>query len=126
MNPEDNEQTKLLREILIWIKFAGMKEVKEHLKSTLKKGQHKIVYQLSDGNKTIAEIHEISGVSVGAISGYWKKWVKLGLGEKISVMGGDRFKRSFDLEDIGIEIPQPETQNRSEENSDKETESKQN
>lgn len=124
MNPEDNEQTKLLREILIWIKFAGMKGVKEHLQSTLKKDQHKIVYQLSDGNKTIAEIHEISGVSVGAISGYWKKWFKLGLGEKISVMGGDRFKRSFDLEDIGIEIPQPETQNRSEESSDEETESK--
>jgi hypothetical protein len=126
VDPKENEQTKLLKEILIWIKFAGMKDVKAHIESTLKSDQQKIVYQLSDRSKTIAEINGLSGASVGAISGYWKKWVKQGLGETESVMGGDRFKRSFDLEDIGIEVPRPKKQKKSRKSSKKQTGNKQN
>jgi len=105
MNPQNNEQNELLKEILKWIKFAGMKGVKDQLEATLETDQKKIVYQLSDGSKAIADINKVTGVSTGSISGYWQKWVKLGLGEKIAVQGGDRFKRSFDLEDLGIEMP---------------------
>jgi len=104
MNPQSNEQTELLKEILKWIKFAGMKGVKDELEATLETDQKKTVYQLSDGSKTIAYINKITGVSVGSISGYWQKWTKLALGQKIAVKGGDRFKRSFDLEDLGIEV----------------------
>ena len=106
MNPQNNEQNELLKEILKWIKFAGMKGVKDQLEATLETDPKKIIYQLSDGNKAIADINKITGVSTGSISGYWQKWVKLGLGEKIAVKGGDRFKRSFDLEDLGVEIPE--------------------
>jgi hypothetical protein len=106
MNPQNDEQTELLKEILKWIRFAGMKGVKDQIEATLETDQKKTVYQLSDGSKTIADINKITGVSTGSISGYWQKWVKLGLGEKIAVKGGDRFKRSFDLEDLGVEIPE--------------------
>jgi hypothetical protein len=106
MTHQNDEQIGLLKEILKWIKFAGMKGVKDQLETTLETNQKKIIYQLSDGSKSIADIHEISGISTGAISGYWQKWVRLGLGEKIAVKGGDRFKRSFDLDDLGIEIPE--------------------
>ena len=104
MNPQENEQTQLLKEILKWIKFAGIKGVKEALLPELDTDEKKQVYQLSDGTKAIAEINKITGVSVGAISGYWNKWVKLGLGEKIGVRGGDRFVRAFDLEDFGVDM----------------------
>jgi hypothetical protein len=106
MNPQNDEQTELLKEILKWIRFAGMKGVKDQLEATLETDQKKIVYQLSDGSKTIADINKITGVSTGSVSGYWQKWVKLALGQKIPVMGGERFKRSFDLEDVGIEVPE--------------------
>lgn len=106
MNPQDNDQTELLREILKWIRFAGMKGVKEEFEVALETDQKKSVYQLSDGNKTGADINKITGASTGAISGYWKKWVRLGLGEKIAVQGGDRFRKAFDLEDFGIEVPE--------------------
>jgi len=102
---QNDEQTELLKEILKWIRFAGMKGVKDQLEATLETDQKKIVYQLSDGSRTIAEINRITGVSTGSVSGYWQKWVKLGLGEKIAVKGGERFKCSFYLEDLGIEIP---------------------
>jgi hypothetical protein len=100
-----SEQIRLLSEILKWVKFAGMKDVKEVLSLELNTEPKKQVYQLSDGNRTNAEINKATGVSSGAISGYWKKWVKQGLGEKISVKGGERFIRAFDLEDFGISVP---------------------
>jgi len=106
MNPQNDEQTELLREILKWIRFAGIKGVKDQLEATLETEQKKTVYQLSDGSKSIADINKITGVSAGSISGYWQRWVKLALGQKIPVMGGERFKRSFDLEDVGIEVPE--------------------
>jgi len=38
----------------------------------------------------------------------WQAWLKQGLGESIPVKGGSRFKRSFDLEAFGIQIPNTE------------------
>jgi hypothetical protein len=115
MNSQNDEQTELLKEILKWIKFAGMKGVKDQLEATLETDQKKTVYQLSDGSKTIADINKMTGVSTGSISGYWQKWVKLALGQKIAVKGGDRFKRSFDLGDFGIKIPEAKVESAKEE-----------
>jgi len=108
MNSDDGEQTRLLTEILKWIKFAGMREVKEVLNSVLDTDQKKLVYQVSDGGKGMIEVGKTAGISSTAtISRYWKSWLKLGLGENVSVKGGERFRRSFDLEDFGIEVSQP-------------------
>jgi len=125
VNPQDNEQTELLREILKWIRFTGMKGVKEQLEAALETDQKKSAYQLSDGNRTRADISEVSGASTGAISGYWKEWAILGLGEKIAVQGGgDRFKRAFDLEDFGIEIPEIKTEGTAQQDKKEQTEQK--
>ena len=103
---KDDEQTRLLSEILKWIRFAGMKGVKDVLLPELDTDEKRWVYQLSDGTKAIAEIKKITGVSSGTISKYWKKWLKLGLGETKAVRRGDRFVRSFDLEDFGVNVPE--------------------
>lgn len=108
MNQQDNEQTELLREILKWTKFSGMKAVKEVLNSALDTPQKRIAYHLSDGSKGSIEVGKASGIaSTETITRYWKSWAISGLGENIAVKGGKRFKRSFNLEDFGIEIPEP-------------------
>lgn len=104
---EKEEVTDILREILKWIKFSGMKEVKSVLLSVLDSEQKKLAYHLSDGTKATREIGEVVGIHFTTVAGYWKSWLKLGLGENIAVRGGQRFQRSFDLEDLGIEIPSP-------------------
>lgn len=119
MNTQDNEQIQLLREILKWIRFAGMKGVKETLGSVLDTDQKKLVYQLSDGSRGIVEIGKATGIrSTATISKYWKSWLKMGLGENISVKGGERFKRDFDLEDLGFELPSIEGKESSEKEED--------
>ena len=106
MSNEKSEQTILLREILKWIKFAGMKEVKNTLVSVLDTEQKRLVYHLSDGSRGIVEIAKPVGIgSTKTVFDLWQAWLKLSLGESIPVKGGSRFKRSFDLEDFGIEVP---------------------
>jgi len=106
MSNEKSEQTILLREILKWIKFAGMKEVKSTLVSVLDNEQKRVVYHLSDGTRGIVEIAKLVGIgSTSTVFDMWQTWLKLSLGESIPVKGGSRFKRSFDLEDFGIEVP---------------------
>lgn len=106
MSREENEQTKLLKEILKWIKFSGMRELKNTLVSILDSEQKRLVFHLSDGTRGTVEIAKIAGVgSNKTVYDMWQAWLKLGLGESIPVRGGSRFKRSFDLEDFGIEVP---------------------
>ncbi len=102
---EDSEQTRLLKEILKWIKISGIREVKSLLETQLSNDSKRLIYQLSDGTKGTQDIAKMVGnVSYSTVFNYWKGWEKVGLGESISVMGGSRFKRSFDLEDFGIKI----------------------
>jgi len=106
MSNEENEQTKLLREILKWIKFAGMKEAKNTLVSVLDTEQKRLVYHLSNGTRGTVKITKLAGIgSNKTVCNMWQAWLKLGLGESIPVRGGSRFRRSFDLEDFGIEVP---------------------
>jgi hypothetical protein len=104
--PEDSEQIALLREIAKWLRFAGMKEVKAVLTSALDTDQKKLVYHLSDGNNGSVEIAQQSGVSDFTVRSYWKQWSKVGIVEAIKVGRGDRYKKAFDLEDFGIDVPQ--------------------
>jgi hypothetical protein len=107
MVSQENEQTQLLREILKWIKFAGMKELKSTLLSVLDTDVKKFVYQKSDGTNGSVELAKLAGIgSNKTVANMWNEWLKLSLGENIPVRGGSRFKRSFDLDDFGIGLPE--------------------
>ena len=106
MNPEEMDEKQLLREILKWTRFAGMNQVKAVLASELGTDTDKFVYQKSDGSHGTVELGDLVGLSKDTIDRMWDSWVLLGLGEKIPVRGGNRFKRSFDLEDFGIKVPE--------------------
>jgi hypothetical protein len=84
-----------------------MKEVKVILLSSLDTEQKILVYHLSDGTRGTVEVAKTASVgSTKTIFELWQTWLKQGLGESIPVRGGSRFKRSFDLDDFGIAIPQ--------------------
>jgi transposase len=104
--PEDNEQITLLKEIAKWLRFSGMKEVKSVLASALDNDQKKLVYHLSDGNNGSVEVAQQSGVSDSTVRSYWKQWSKVGIVEAMKVRRGDRYKKAFDLEDFGMDVPQ--------------------
>ncbi len=106
MSAQETDEVKLLREILKWTKFAGMNQVQSILENTLNTPEKRLAYQLSDGTKGIVELARLSKVgSTFKLGGLWKEWRRKGLGDSLSVQGGERFRRTFDLEDFGIEVP---------------------
>jgi hypothetical protein len=106
MEQQVNEQIGILKEILKWIRFAGAKEVKNVLLTTLDTEQKRLVYHLSDGDKGSLEIAKAAATSDTTVRRYWASWVRQGIVESLKVRGGERYKKSFELEDFGIEIPQ--------------------
>jgi len=93
-----------LQEILKWIKATSFQTVKTTLETNLDTDSKKLIYKLSDGNSSSTEIIKKAKASSATITKYWQEWEKLGLGENISVKGGNRFIRNFDPEDFGIDV----------------------
>jgi len=104
---QSSEQTEILKEILKWIKFTGAKEVKNVLVAALDTEQKRLIYHLSDGNRASIEIAKLTGISDTTVRRHWASWARQGIVESLRVRGGERYKKSFELEDFGIEVPQP-------------------
>lgn len=104
-----------LKEVLKWMRFSGLNEVKSVLESNLQTDEEKIIFSLSDGVNSSYDIAKIMGANDNVrrkISNYWDKWEKAALGEPQASSGrGNRFKYSFNLDDFGIKIPELPKQN---------------
>lgn len=96
---------ELLSEILKWTRFLGAKEVRTVLTSTLDTELKLLVYHLSDGDRGSVEIANLAKTSDRTIRRYWDSWARVGIVETIKVRGGDRYKKSFDVEDFGMSPP---------------------
>jgi Fic family protein len=110
MNDKSIERViELLEEILKWTKFAGAREVRTVLMNILDTEQKRLIYHLSNGEHGSVEIGKVVNVSDSTIRRYWESWVRLGIVEPLSVRGGVRYKKSFQLEDFGFTVPQIKT-----------------
>ncbi|MHA1755339.1 MAG: hypothetical protein ACTSVV_01115 [Promethearchaeota archaeon] len=105
-NVKNDEIVVLLREILKWIKFQAWGTVKNVLKSILDDDIKKVIYHNSDGKLSSRKIAELVPLSHSQIVVYWNEWSKSNIVEPIRVRGGGlRYKKIFDLEDFGIQVP---------------------
>ena len=105
MTSRDDEQIQLLREILKWIKFSGIREVRTVLMNILDTEEKRLIYHLSDGENGSVEIGRRVEVSHVTVTRYWQSWNRLGIVEPLRVRGGLRYRKSFKLEDFGFSIP---------------------
>lgn len=104
---ELKKQTKILEETLKWVKFSGMKDVKEVLLDNLTDETKILIYYYSNGVNAIPFIKNLLGIGGNnVIPNLWNKWKNLGIMEKVPARGGERGKKIFDLEDFGIPIPE--------------------
>ncbi len=107
MSTQMDELISIMREMLKWTKFAGAKEVRNVLSAALDSEQKRLIYHLSDGNNGTVKIGEAAGISSETVRKYWESWSRQGIVDAIKVQGGQRYKKSFDLEDFGINVPEP-------------------
>ena len=92
-----------LRELLKWTRFAGMLRLKDILNQTLLTPVEKLVYELSDGDRSMREIAQRVGKGHVTIHRYWEKWRKIGIVEPAEREG--RYRHICSLEEVGLEVP---------------------
>jgi hypothetical protein len=99
------EITQLLRELVRWSKFEGVPKLRAILEQNLRSDKEKIIYELSDGERSTRDITKVVGGSHETIRRYWEKWSKLGIVDESHGQEG-RFRHICSLEEVGMEVPQ--------------------
>jgi hypothetical protein len=74
-----SRQDELLEEILVWTKFQARPALAEALTNVLKEPRHQVAYEVTDGNRTQAEVGKLAGLDQTTISELWARWKRLGL-----------------------------------------------
>ena len=94
------EQLKLYR-------IVSMSQIERILNENLHDKDEKIIYELSDGGRSIRDIEKLSDASRSKIALLWKRWYRIGLMERSEKYEGKRMLKSFSLSDFGIEVEFP-------------------
>lgn len=107
MSNEESLSEKL-NELIFWTKFSALPTFRALLLDNLREEIDKLVYELSDGERSTREIARI--VSRGertlthvTVANMWKKWSILNLVMPAQRKG--RYRKVLSLESLGIEIP---------------------
>ena len=115
---EKTDDTKLLRqiadsldELVKLTKIMSFPMVKQTLEAALDTEQKRVVYQLLDGNKTVAEIEKISGANPRFISEWGQEWEKIGIVKRETPGRKAKRKWLFNLTTFGIDVPEISTDN---------------
>lgn len=108
----DLESLSKLDELIFWTKFSALPTFRALLMGTLRDDVDKLVYDLSDGERSTRDIaRTISrggrNITHVTVANMWKKWSIQNL--VIPAQRKGRYKRAVSLESLGIEIPEIET-----------------
>jgi len=100
-----------LDELIFWTKFSVLSTFSVLLKDALRDDTDKLVYELSDGNRSTREIARL--ISKGGrkithvtVANMWQKWSLMSLVMPARRRG--RYRRVVSLESLGIEVPSTE------------------
>lgn len=97
-----------LDELIFWTKFTALPTFIALLKNTLRDDVDKLVYELSDGERSTREIAHILSrggrrITHTTVANMWQKWSLMSLVMPARRRG--RYQRVVSLESIGIEVP---------------------
>lgn len=99
-----------LREIKYWVKLSGLPVLRRAAQENLRDAESKLVYELSDGNRSTREIAEElkkigKTITHATVANMWKRWIPAGIVEASERYQG-RFRKVVSLELLGMEIPE--------------------
>jgi predicted ArsR family transcriptional regulator len=101
-SPTGNAQ--ILREILKWSRFENFPKLRKLLLDTLATDVEKLVYELTDGERSRYDIVKELGIQDSIVRSWWDGWYNLGILEPSGKRKG-RPQKVMALEDMGIDVP---------------------
>ena len=95
-------------EMIFWIKFSAITTFVPILRNALRDDVDKLVYELSDGERSTREIAQIVSstgrkITHATVANMWDKWTLLNL--VIPATRKGRIKRVVTLKSVGVEVP---------------------
>lgn len=105
----DQDLIEKFDELIFWVKFSALPTFVPLIKGTLRDEVDRLVYELSDGQRSTRDIAQIvtangKKITHATIANMWEKWALLNLVMATEKKG--RFKRTVSLASIGIVVPQ--------------------
>lgn len=100
--------TEKLDELIFWTKFSALPTLIALLKNALRDDIDRLVYELSDGERSTREIARLiteggRRITHVTVANMWQKWSLMSLVMPVRRRG--RYRRVVSLESIGIEVP---------------------
>jgi len=109
---ESEPLSERLDELIFWTRFSALPSFKALLMGTLRGNIDKLVYELSDGERSTREIAQMVSrgrrrITHATVANMWRKWALMSL--VIPARRRGRYRRVVSLEAIGIEVPSIES-----------------
>jgi len=99
----DERVLQKLEEIAQWLKLQNRSLVKALLEEVLDSDRDKLIYHLSDGERSSTDIAREVGVSQPTVSNLWRRWRRLGIVlERPDIPG--RVRKLCGLEELDIDV----------------------
>ena len=105
---EEDIVVRKLDELIFWTKFSALPRFRALIMENLRTYTEKLVYELSDGERStraIARIITNGGIRIThtTVANMWQRWLILNLVLPTRRIG--RYKKALSLADLGIEVP---------------------
>jgi hypothetical protein len=99
-----NKLISIQEEALRWNRLSGLNNLKTIFDVEFKTNEEKLVYELSDGEKSIRDLEKDTGISRSKVALLWRKWYNIGIMEKSQKYEGKRMKKAFSIADVGMDV----------------------
>lgn len=100
----DEAIVEQLREQTKWLRVLGLQALRPLLVEILLSDKQKLVYELSDGSRTVREVGKLAGVGAGTVSVLWREWMAVGICTESSQRAG-RAQHVTPMSRLGMMVP---------------------
>lgn len=110
MTTSSEELIDILDDIRRWVKLLGIEEARSKLrnaissKSQKKELESKMIFHLTNGDRTGSEIASLAEVSQSTVSRRHREWAELGLLEKREE--NQPYDKLITLQEAGLDVPE--------------------
>lgn len=87
-----------------WLRLLGLQALRPLLEQVLSTEKQRLVYELSDGQRTTREVGRLATVSAGTVSRLWSEWLAVGICSEVHGASG-RAQHLASLSSLGIIVP---------------------
>lgn len=93
-----------LREQTKWLRLLGLQTLRPLLDDLLRTDRHRVVFELSNGERSVRDVARLAGVGPATVSRLWNDWIAAGICIE-SPRAKGRAQHLASLSSLGLSVP---------------------